>query len=846
MLPVARLSLVLVALLLSSPTLAAPRDGWPEPRQNAHLTAMQPLGAAMKAAPTLFAEHDFGRSAMALTWFGDKGLAIVAGAVKCYDARGTLLWTSHPPGLNFTNLIRCDDFDGDGAAEIALQAGRPAEPFGAAVLLSLADGQLRWRYDVEPMSYSWTLHLVGRQLVVLMQGYPPEPQNGYIAVFHFPSPGQPPKQRWRYDFDRDTCFPTLLTTDLDGHDIEEIAVETHSRMWLFDAASGAVKQTIEWDVAPANIRSYGLADFVDLNGDGREDFLCIANFAQHHEVLLNENGKLKKAWHHGWPESVTTGTVSTTYPLPAHGDVDGDGRIEIVLSMFNSENERGWMTRVYDAATGKLKHRLPGVIATTLVDADGDGAAEVFADPCTDPAVWRPDGSHVPSPNAGVRAIKLAGGEPLVVWQDADALAIRSAAANRPHITRGGEAFVLSGLKLQPVTQPAAATHIRPLIAAAPTPELLAADVLGIGRNQLITYAGGRVVIFRLDGQRLTEVKRYDSAALPVIADFDGDGSDDLALCDADPSRQPGVRVVSPSQGDNPLWSMTFPPPAKPSLPKPRVAYLRAAHFAGRATPDLYCWFGTPSVRSAAIDGRGGQILWETGELPGLERYAAPTQNLASTFDVNTDGREDLVFTAPDFYCVASGVDGKLLVGPTSPQTIFQQPSQGLYTLPAILPSPAGEPVVALVAGHYFQAAMSISGKPMWHQLPPVGEARTAAEGFARTRDGAWLMGFGRQNGKFACLNISDGSLRWELDVQARTTDAISCDIDADGAADFVFATSHAKLYAIADGGSSPRVLWTVDLPAPAAGSPIAADLTGDGTSEVIVATADGRVLMFN
>ena len=59
------------------------------------------------------------------------------------------------------------------------------------------------------------------------------------------------------------------------------------------------------------MRSYGLDEFVDLNGDGKPDFLCIGNFAQHHEVLLNENGKLKEAWHYGWPESVTTGTVAT-------------------------------------------------------------------------------------------------------------------------------------------------------------------------------------------------------------------------------------------------------------------------------------------------------------------------------------------------------------------------------------------------------------------------------------------------------------------------------------------------------------------------------------------------------
>ena len=54
--------------------------------------------------------------------------------------------------------------------------------------------------------------------------------------------------------------------------------------------------------------------------------------------------------------------------------------------MFNSENEHAWLIRVYDAATGKLKYKMPGMIASSLVDVDGDGAAEILADSSTDPA----------------------------------------------------------------------------------------------------------------------------------------------------------------------------------------------------------------------------------------------------------------------------------------------------------------------------------------------------------------------------------------------------------------------------------------------------------------------------
>src|SRR5439155_26432442 len=126
------------------------------------------------------------------------------------------------------------------------------------------------------------------------------------------------------------------------------------------------------------------------------------------------------------------------------------------------------------------------------------------------------------------------------------------------------------------------------------------------------------------------------------------------------------------------------------------------------------------------LDGRTGAILWEKGEMSQIERYCGPSANLASAFDVNGDGKEDLVFTNPDFYCVANGSTGDLLVGPTSPQTIFKQPCQGLYTCPVILETQRPQsPTVCLVAGHYFQGVMSIGGEPNWYTIPENGQNRT-------------------------------------------------------------------------------------------------------------------------
>jgi hypothetical protein len=834
--------------------VAAPGD-WSEPRQNARLTGIQPLQGSMRSVPEVFARFDLGRSQpstspVTLSDGSIVGLSLVSGRLLCFEQSGALRWESHPAGLNYSAVVATEDLNGDGVIEVLLKAGRPAEPYGAAALVSLDDGSLLWRYDVDPMSYAWYLYAdhylpdrSDKQVVVIMHGYPPDEENGYIAFFAFTGESSAPTQQWRYDFDEYTCFPSFLRTDLDGDGVQELAVETHSRMWFFDVASGAMKHFAKWDVSPANVRSYGLVKFVDLNQDGREDFLCIADFAQHHEVLLNVDGKMEKAWSYGWPESVTTGKVVTTWPERPDVDVDGDGDLEIVVSMYNSEDDDAWLTRVYDAITGELKYRIPGIIAVATADVNGDGAWDIIGNLSSDPTMVTLDGARLISCNDGV-------GTP---WKDDAATAIAPDAKGVPRVTKGGETFAVSivndgALGLEPWTAPPPPD--RPSFGALPAivgpamPKLLAADVTGDEGNELLLYQDPKTRILSLHGDALEVRHEFQSNSIPVVADLNGDGNNDVVTTNVGPDHLPRIEAKTYTNGDETIWHTELPLPDRTGLPASRLAYLRTGRFTGNATPDLYLWAGSPMVRSAVLNGKTGEIIWDKGEVPNMERYWGASVNLASIWDFNNDGKEDLVFTNPDYYCVADGPTGEPLLGPIHPPNIFNQPSQGLYTLPAILAGDEGDPTVCLVAGHYFQGALSLRADPNWYKLPPAGEARCAEEGFMRLPDGTWLMGFGRQNGSFACVNVSDGSLRWELPVAASCTDVVTCDIDGDGRQEFVFGTSHGALYAIRDGGDHPEIVWQAELSA-GSGSPIAADMNADGLSDIVVPSVDGYVNVY-
>src|ERR1035438_4040573 len=132
---------------------------WPVPRQNRCLTGVQPLAGHLSAAPGIAAQITFPRVQGVLTPFAskpgaavDRTVAIEDGWLRCYRLDGSLLWETHPPGLNFVSLIAAEDLDADGRVELALTAGRPTAPLGAAVLIDADTGETRFRYDVDRKS----------------------------------------------------------------------------------------------------------------------------------------------------------------------------------------------------------------------------------------------------------------------------------------------------------------------------------------------------------------------------------------------------------------------------------------------------------------------------------------------------------------------------------------------------------------------------------------------------------------------------------------------------------------------------------------------------------------------
>ena len=65
------------------------------------------------------------------------------------------------------------------------------------------------------------------------------------------------------------------------------------------------------------------------------------------------------------------------HPQPI-ADVNGDGRKELVVSLFNETGDRRWHTLVFNALTGAVLTDLPDEFMQGVVDFDGDGTADLL------------------------------------------------------------------------------------------------------------------------------------------------------------------------------------------------------------------------------------------------------------------------------------------------------------------------------------------------------------------------------------------------------------------------------------------------------------------------------------
>jgi hypothetical protein len=210
-------------------------------------------------------------------------------------------------------------------------------------------------------------------------------------------------QVWESEPINDLFCPLPIVDDFDGDGEPEVAILPFYALTLLDARTGKTKDYCKFN----ENRSYGFFGVYDFDNDGKMEFLIQADFSKHVDVLgFGDDGKLKLLWTKNIEQNIAhPQKIVRVAPDPA-ADIDGDGKAEVITTLFNDSGDGKWHLSFLDGMTGSKKYDFPDEMFSAPLDVDGDGVPEILS------TVTEGGGAR-----AKIRVRSIKGGTPRVLWE---------------------------------------------------------------------------------------------------------------------------------------------------------------------------------------------------------------------------------------------------------------------------------------------------------------------------------------------------------------------------------------------------------------------------------------------
>ena len=325
--------------------------------------------------------------------------------LRTEGATGAVIWKSAACGINAVGAV--EDLDGDGLLEIVCSSGYEV------IVLAAESGALLMRHYVGfPLSS-------GTQASTILCHRFDRSSRG----MHLVAPLMSAKEVLVFDFRgnrrgvlahtlwmNDAFHPTVAAADMDGDGVDELVVSKLCGLYIFDVLTGVMKRSVLWNSNGERHRTYGLLQLVDIDGDGAREVVIVAErVARHISVLDNDGaGNLSLLWDRFIEFIYPEDTTELRHTGNSVSDVDGDGKPELVVSVFNGRKDGRWWLEVLDPRTGALKFEMPDRYLWGVQDVNADGTSELLI------GLER---KRTPVPFSTVEIVSLIGLNPVSLWK---------------------------------------------------------------------------------------------------------------------------------------------------------------------------------------------------------------------------------------------------------------------------------------------------------------------------------------------------------------------------------------------------------------------------------------------
>lgn len=828
------------------------------------------------------------------------GVSLQGGDLVALDAQLRETWrvSFH----DFYEILGRFDFDGDGGEEILAMGSE------ALTIVSL-EGEVLWEQRFEGTLHSARVKVAslvperrGLQLVV----WPDRVAFG--TAIRFDEGFAKAATLWRSVEVPETGAgypPELVVADMNLDGVRDVALATFGKILVLDGATGqqlaGAAGQVEWISGGVNGRNYGTLWVTNVDDDPYPELVLVADaVCLHVAVIDNSSAGLALAWDHFvdfvYPEA--TSLLRST--VRSVGDLNGDGRVEIAVNIFNVEGDRRWHLYVIDALRG-WSEPVADVVDAYLWDVrdvNGDGVAEIFASHETQAA---------PAAASTLSLLTFSAGTWAELWHTDSARWVLngfdSIAPQVSTISRNLREGLIEG---DPTGQGSRLFFVRDHDATSgyhlgetgveqrwtyADGELLAVGEKFFGSPGFFAQSPSGILRARSFGGEPVVGRAGGREGVPAVVDLDGDGRPELLL-----SAYGRVRAFHVFEnGDvEELWAVpgrgTLAAALGRSNPAARrvapLSFVSSADFDGDGQLEVPVADSLGSFSRLRLLGANGAERWSHTfrEFPAigyeaglyawsLGRYAnsSRTHIFLSAYRGGwnseasrlLDGATgDVLWARDDFeergfgpfggYAATEAAEDvksdklvllakdRLYRASFLPDEFERLPDQpGLYHTTTLVDiDHDGHNEILLHAGYQGVRLLRRDGAEVWSRDTPPWELYSRHGALADVDgDGVPELAVARLDGTFEVWDLARGTVRWQASLGSMAGDLAAVSIDGGTTSSFVAATRGGALVALGGAGNVER--WRLQFLV-SLGDPVPADVWGVGHSQILVTGSDG------